>query len=160
MSFCCSRQSTGHSMNSLPTTKSSKLRPSVSETRFLILYPTRSLSIVLTAVSFPPGDSYVAVTGLPKPQERHALLMARFAWDCLLKFEELTRELETKLGPDTTELGIRFGMHSGMYCSSRLKSASHWYHHCILTAFVLLIHTRSSYSWGPQRREVSFSTVR
>ena len=60
-----------------------------------------------------PGDSYVAVTGLPKPQERHALLMARFAWDCLLKFEELTRELETTLGPDTTELGIRFGMHSG-----------------------------------------------
>ena len=62
---------------------------------------------------FVSGDSYVAVTGLPKPQERHALLMARFAWDCLLKFEALTRELETTLGPDTTELGIRFGMHSG-----------------------------------------------
>ena len=53
------------------------------------------------------------MTGLPKPQERHAVLMSRFAWDCLLKFEELTRELETTLGPDTTELGIRFGMHSG-----------------------------------------------
>jgi class 3 adenylate cyclase len=62
---------------------------------------------------FRAGDSYVAVTGLPKPQERHALLMARFAWDCLLKFEELTRELEKTLGPDTTDLGIRFGMHSG-----------------------------------------------
>jgi hypothetical protein len=61
------------------------------------------------------GDSYVAVTGLPRPQERHALLMARFAWDCLLKFKELTRELEMTLGPDTTELGIRFGMHSGKH---------------------------------------------
>ena len=59
------------------------------------------------------GDSYLAVTGLPKPQERHALYMARFAWDCLWKFAELTRELETTLGPDTTELGIRVGMHSG-----------------------------------------------
>lgn len=147
MSFCCSRQFTRHLMNSLPTTKSSKLRRSVSDAIFLIIGTTECLSAELTVVSFPPGDSYVAVTGLPKPQERHALLMARFAWDCLLKFEELTRELETKLGPDTTELGIRFGMHSGKYCR-RTKSANHWYHHCILTAFVLLIH-RSSYSWGP-----------
>ena len=55
----------------------------------------------------------MAVTGLPKPQEQHAVLMAKFAWDCLVKFEQLTIELEKTLGPDTTELGIRFGMHSG-----------------------------------------------
>jgi len=71
---------------------------------------------------FRAGDSYVAVTGLPKPQERHALLMARFAWDCLLKFEEMTRELEKTLGPDTTELGIRFGLHSGKATTWHLET--------------------------------------
>lgn len=60
--------------------------------------------------------------------------MARFAWDCLLKFEELTVELETTLGPDTTELGIRFGMHSGTYgsCDIICGSGLHFIHetHC------------------------------
>lgn len=36
--------------------------------------------------------------------------MARFAWDCLLKFSDLTKQLEMSLGPDTTDLGIRFGV--------------------------------------------------
>jgi class 3 adenylate cyclase len=30
------------------------------------------------------GDSYVAVTGLPEPQNHHATIMAKFAWDCLM----------------------------------------------------------------------------
>lgn len=34
------------------------------------------------------GDSYVAVTGLPNEQPRHAVLMARFAWECLEKFRK------------------------------------------------------------------------
>ena len=55
------------------------------------------------------GDCYVAVTGLPNPQARHAILMARFAWECLHKMGRLTKKLETILGPDTTELGIRIG---------------------------------------------------
>lgn len=39
--------------------------------------------------------------------------MARFAWACLRTFSDLKGELETKLGPDTSDLGIRIGVHSG-----------------------------------------------
>jgi hypothetical protein len=67
------------------------------------------------------GDSYVAVTGLPEPQEKHAVIIARFAWDCLNKFGELVKELEVTLGPDTAELGIRFGLHSGSVTAGVLR---------------------------------------
>ena len=59
------------------------------------------------------GDQYVAVTGLPEPQERHAVLMARFAQDCNDKMTELVQRLEVSLGPDTADLAMRFGMNSG-----------------------------------------------
>ena len=59
------------------------------------------------------GDSYVAVTGLPEPQEDHAIIMARFARDCKNRMNEVTRQLELTLGPDTGDLAMRFGLHSG-----------------------------------------------
>jgi class 3 adenylate cyclase len=59
------------------------------------------------------GDSYVAATGLPEPQESHALIMARFASDCMQKMNELMKVLEVSLGPDTADLSMRFGLHSG-----------------------------------------------
>ena len=67
------------------------------------------------------GDSYVAVTGLPDPQRDHALIMARFARDCRIRFKEITRTLELALGPDTGDLCMRFGMHSGPYVQNPLK---------------------------------------
>jgi len=39
--------------------------------------------------------------------------MARFARDCLNKTNELTRMLERTLGPDTGDLAMRIGLHSG-----------------------------------------------
>jgi len=39
--------------------------------------------------------------------------MARFAWDCLQKVPQVTSALEPLLGPDTAELSIRVGLHSG-----------------------------------------------
>jgi Adenylate and Guanylate cyclase catalytic domain len=45
------------------------------------------------------GDSYVAVVGLPTPRKNHAIVMARFARDCLDRMRVLTLELETTLGP-------------------------------------------------------------
>lgn len=39
--------------------------------------------------------------------------MARFAWDCLNKMNAVTKDLEVALGPDTGELSMRFGLHSG-----------------------------------------------
>ena len=53
----------------------------------------------------------MAVTGLPEPQEKHALLMVRFAWDCLNAMDKVCKLLEVSLGPDTTNLGMRVGLH-------------------------------------------------
>lgn len=55
----------------------------------------------------------VAVTGLPEKQDDHAFRMARFALDCLHKVSVLTKELEVTLGPDTGDITMRFGIHSG-----------------------------------------------
>jgi class 3 adenylate cyclase len=47
------------------------------------------------------GDCYVAVAGLPDPRPDHAVVMARFAQECLIKMNVLTKQLETTLGPGT-----------------------------------------------------------
>ena len=66
------------------------------------------------AESFTPVDTNesldVAVTGLPEPQEAHAVIMAKFARDCLQKMHEVTSALEVRLGPDTCDLAMRFGL--------------------------------------------------
>mmetsp|Transcript_21569 Transcript_21569/g.53327 ORF Transcript_21569/g.53327 Transcript_21569/m.53327 type:complete len:1140 (+) Transcript_21569:1556-4975(+) len=59
------------------------------------------------------GDCYVAVCGLPDPCPDHAVVMARFAWECMRAMRKLKNKLEKKLGPDTRELDMRFGLHSG-----------------------------------------------
>jgi class 3 adenylate cyclase len=67
------------------------------------------------------GDSYVAVTGLPEPQEDHAIIMSRFARDCRTQFKEVTHKLELTLGPDTGDLAMRFGLHSGPVTAGVLR---------------------------------------
>jgi len=67
------------------------------------------------------GDSYVAVTGLPEAQPKHASIMVRFAWDCLNRIGVVTKELESTLGPDTATLAMRFGLHSGPVTAGVLK---------------------------------------
>ena len=83
------------------------------------------------------GDSYIAVSGLPgklqepsqcsgaqnfpltatfwliEPKADHALIMVKFADHCRMSFSEITRELEFTLGPETGDLRMRFGLHSG-----------------------------------------------
>jgi class 3 adenylate cyclase len=59
------------------------------------------------------GDCYMACAGLPKPREDHALIMARFARDMLLVFEELQTSLAPALGDEMRSLGLRIGIHSG-----------------------------------------------
>lgn len=59
------------------------------------------------------GDCYVAVTGLPVSQINHAILMVQFAYSCIQVANELTKKLEVTLGPDTGDLQIRAGLHSG-----------------------------------------------
>lgn len=67
------------------------------------------------------GDCYVAVTGLPEPRQDHAVVMARFARDCLYKFSIVMKQLEVSLGPDTSDLGMRFGLHSGPVTAGVLR---------------------------------------
>ena len=67
------------------------------------------------------GDSYVAVTGLPDPQEDHAVIMVRFARDCRYKMDEVTGKLVLALGPDTCDLKMRFGLHSGPVTAGVLR---------------------------------------
>jgi class 3 adenylate cyclase len=67
------------------------------------------------------GDCYVAVTGLPNPRKDHAVVMARFARDCMHRMHQLTRKLEVVLGPDTADLSMRFGMHSGPVTAGVLR---------------------------------------
>jgi hypothetical protein len=77
--------------------------------------------------SNPFPDCYLAVAGLPEPQPDHALRMARFAQECLFKFNELVRRFEVQLGPDTGDLQIRMGLHSGparLVFSSETRVAS------------------------------------
>lgn len=53
------------------------------------------------------------VTGLPDPQDDHAVRMATFCLECRKITKTVTRKLERSLGPETAELGMRFGLHSG-----------------------------------------------
>jgi len=67
------------------------------------------------------GDCYVAAAGLPEPREDHAAIMARFAVLCLRRFREVVLELEITLGPDTAELAMRAGLHSGPVTAGVLR---------------------------------------
>jgi hypothetical protein len=63
----------------------------------------------------------VAVTGLPEPRKDHAIAMARFSRECLEKFNELAKQLEITLGPDTGDLAMRAGLHSGPVTAGVLR---------------------------------------
>jgi class 3 adenylate cyclase len=67
------------------------------------------------------GDCYVAVTGIPEPQADHAVIMARFARDCILKMSQLSSELGETLGADTMDLEMRIGLHSGATTAGVLR---------------------------------------
>ena len=67
------------------------------------------------------GDCYMAVTGLPDPMKDHAIVMAKFAKECMHKMNDLTEKLELLLGPGTSELRMRFGMNSGPVTAGVLR---------------------------------------
>lgn len=69
------------------------------------------------------GDCYVAVTGLPNPQDNHAILMAQFVSDCFMKVDRVTQHLVPQLGPDTSDLCLRIGLHSGAVTAGVLRGA-------------------------------------
>jgi class 3 adenylate cyclase len=67
------------------------------------------------------GDCYVGVLGLPAPFRAHAVVMCRFAramHDCM---NDLTKRLEVQLGPGTSDLQLRIGLHSGPVTAGVLR---------------------------------------
>lgn len=69
------------------------------------------------------GDSYVAVCGLPEPCENHAMVIVQFAKHCLRLMTHLVQELEVYLGPSTSDLKARVGIHSGPVTAGVLRGA-------------------------------------
>lgn len=67
------------------------------------------------------GDCYVAAAGVPEFQKNHAVILTRFVRDCLRTLRETTKSLEASLGPDTGELGMRVGIHSGPVTAGVLR---------------------------------------
>jgi class 3 adenylate cyclase len=67
------------------------------------------------------GDCYVAVSGLPEPRQDHAITMARFARDCIAKHMAAVKKLESTLGPETGDLRLRVGLHSGPITAGVLR---------------------------------------
>ena len=69
------------------------------------------------------GDCYVAATGIPDARKDHAVATARFARDCMYRMNVLTKKLEVVLGPDTADLRVRIGLHSGPVTAGVLRGA-------------------------------------
>jgi Adenylate and Guanylate cyclase catalytic domain len=67
------------------------------------------------------GDCYVAAAGIPNPRKDHALAIARFARDIMIRFARLTKDLEVTLGPDTGDLTLRVGLNSGPVTAGVLR---------------------------------------
>jgi class 3 adenylate cyclase len=63
----------------------------------------------------------VAVTGLPEPQEDHAVIMAKFAWDMMSKLKQVLQDMENSMGGDVLDLSIRVGLHSGPVTAGVLR---------------------------------------
>ena len=47
--------------------------------------------------------------------------MARFAYECILQAKQLTKELDASLGPGTSDLALRIGLHSGSVIAGVLR---------------------------------------
>ncbi|CAB9501729.1 Receptor-type guanylate cyclase gcy [Seminavis robusta] len=68
------------------------------------------------------GDCYLAITGVPRPQSRHALIMARFAHECRTVMNKVIHsKLVHTLGEETASLQMRVGLHSGPVTAGVLR---------------------------------------
>jgi class 3 adenylate cyclase len=63
----------------------------------------------------------VAVCGLPEPNASHAAVMVKFASSCRQRFNMLVSEMSTQLGPDTQDLMLRIGLHTGPVTAGVLR---------------------------------------
>ena len=49
------------------------------------------------------------------------MVMALFAAECLTRMGVVVQQLEVELGPDTADLGVRIGLHSGKVTAGVLR---------------------------------------
>ena len=121
--FVCCRPCIRHLMSLPRKEKSSKWKLCKDYTMHFLLcfYSERRIPLTFSFWPTDSGDSYMAVTGIPEPQQDHATRMARFAGDCLARMKCLVAELESSLGPDTADLSMRFGLHSGPVTAGVLR---------------------------------------
>jgi len=61
------------------------------------------------------------VCGLPDPRKDHAVAMVKFAIECVKEMTRLAHRLEIQLGPDTADLQLRVGLHSGPVVAGVLR---------------------------------------
>ena len=73
-------------------------------------HSARHLYLQLTTT---PKSNTVAVCGLPTPEEKHAVIMCRFAHYCIVQMDRICSQLENSLGDGTKDLRLRVGLHSG-----------------------------------------------
>mmetsp|Transcript_21372 Transcript_21372/g.50809 ORF Transcript_21372/g.50809 Transcript_21372/m.50809 type:complete len:1202 (-) Transcript_21372:132-3737(-) len=69
------------------------------------------------------GDCFVAVSGVPDPRKDHAVVICKFARLCIEEHIRLTKKLEVTLGPDTGDLQLRVGCHSGPITAGVLRGS-------------------------------------
>jgi class 3 adenylate cyclase len=65
------------------------------------LYRSRPARPTMLSTQFRIVRSFVASCGAPKANDRHAVIMCRFARSAMAKFRKVCRILELTLGPDT-----------------------------------------------------------
>eukprot|EP00980_Cylindrotheca_fusiformis_P026415 scaffold16114_cov61-Cylindrotheca_fusiformis.AAC.1 len=100
------------------------------------------------------GDCYVGAAGLPDPIQDHAVVACKFARDCLQKMHEMTRKMEVSLGPDTTELDLRIGIHSGQVTAGVLRGER-----CRFQLFGDTMNTAARMESGGERNRIQISPV-
>ena len=84
-------------------------------------FSTRKLSSGKRQYLTFPFIATVAAAGLPEKRKDHAIVMARFAHSCLQASSKHFKSLESTLGPDTGDLNIRIGVHSGPVTAGVLR---------------------------------------
>ena len=88
------------------------------------VYMLRSVlpQVFSQAIFYPSTtDCYMAASGLPEERKDHAAVMAKFARECLLQLHRVLRRLEVTLGPETSDLGLRVGIHTGPVTAGVLR---------------------------------------
>lgn len=104
------------------------------------------------------GDCYIAATGMPDPQEDHAIILAEFSEKCRRKMKEAMASLENQPGMDgSANLSMRFGIHSGPITAGVLRGQKSRFE---LFGDTINVASRMESTCHPNKIQVSEETAR